>query len=217
MKREIGSMREQEPRKPGGPPGPSRRDFLRGSGAAAAAAVLTSQATLAIDEARAAQEGPKVLSGTIDVSLKINGGDRACKIEPRSTLLDVMRHQLDVTGPKRVCDRASCGACTTIVDGDPIYSCTTLAISCQGKTIQTLESFGTDEKSVPHAFHQNDALMCGYCTPGFVTACKAFLDKNPNPTVAEVRKGLDGNICRCGTYIGVLNAAIAAATAMKGA
>jgi xanthine dehydrogenase YagT iron-sulfur-binding subunit len=217
MKREIGSMREHEPRKPAGPPGHSRRDFLRGSGAAAATAVLTSQATLALDEAKAAQEGPKVLSGTVDVSLKINGNDRACKVEPRSTLLDVMRHQLDVTGPKRVCDRASCGACTTIVDGDPIYSCTTLAVSCQGKTIQTLESFDTGEKGVPHAFHQNDALMCGYCTPGFVTSCKALLDKNPNPSIEEVRKGLDGNICRCGTYVGVLNAALAAAKAMKGA
>ncbi len=210
-------MREQEPRKPGGPSGHSRRDFLRGSGVAAATAVLTSQATLALDEARAAQEGPKVVSGAVDVKLKINGADRDCTIEPRSTLLDVMRHQLDVTGPKRVCDRASCGACTTIVDGDPVYSCTTLAISCQGKTIETIESFGTDEKSVPHAFHQNDGLMCGYCTPGFVTSCKAFLDKNPNPTIDEVRKGLDGNICRCGTYVGVLNAALAAAKAMKGA
>ncbi len=211
-------MREQEPRKPGGPPGHSRRDFLRGSGVAAATAVLTSQATLALDEAEAAaQEGPKVISGGVEVRLKINGTDRDCTIEPRSTLLDVMRHQLDVTGPKRVCDRASCGACTTIIDGDPVYSCTTLAISCQGKTIETLESFGTDEKSVPHAFHQNDALMCGYCTPGFVTSCKAFLDKNPNPTIDEVRKGLDGNICRCGTYVGVLNAALAAAKAMKGA
>jgi xanthine dehydrogenase YagT iron-sulfur-binding subunit len=128
-----------------------------------------------------------------------------------------LRNRLDVTGPKRVCDRASCGACTTIVDGAAVYSCTTLAVTCQGKSIETLESFDTGEKGVPHAFHQNDALMCGYCTPGFVTACKALLDKNPNPTLEEVRKGLDGNICRCGTYIGVLQAALDAAKAMKGA
>jgi xanthine dehydrogenase YagT iron-sulfur-binding subunit len=214
---EIRSMTDQKPRKAGGPDGHSRRDFLRGSGVAAATAVLTGQATLALDEARAAQDGPKVLSGTVEITLKVNGQDRACSVEPRSTLLDTLRHRLDVTGPKRVCDRGSCGACTAIVDGDPIYSCTTLAVSCQGKTIETLESFDTGERGVPHAFHQNDALMCGYCTPGFVTACKAFLDKHPNATEDEIRKGLDGNICRCGTYIGVLAAAQAAAKAMKGA
>ena len=210
-------MREPEPKKPGGPSGHSRRDFLRGSGVAAATAVLTGQATVALDEAQAAEGEPKVLSGTVPITLKVNGQDRSCTVEPRSTLLDTLRHRLDVTGPKRVCDRATCGACTAIVAGDPIYSCTTLAVSCQGHTIETLESFDTGERGVPHAFHQNDALMCGYCTPGFVTACKALLDKNPNATSDEIRKGLDGNICRCGTYIGVLAAAEAAAKAMKGA
>jgi xanthine dehydrogenase YagT iron-sulfur-binding subunit len=188
---------------------------LRGSGLAAASAVLTREATVALDEAQAAQAMPKVLSGDVKITLKVNGEDRSTTVEPRSTLLDTLRHRLDVTGPKRVCDRASCGACTTIIDGAPVYSCTTLAVACQGKTIQTLESFDTGEKSVPYAFHQNDALMCGYCTPGFVTACKALLDQNPNPTPEQVRKGLDGNICRCGTYVGVINAALAAAKAMK--
>jgi xanthine dehydrogenase YagT iron-sulfur-binding subunit len=210
-------MRENEPKKPGGANGHSRRDFLRGSGAAAATAVLTGQAALAIEEASAVVAEPQVLSGTIDITLKVNGQDRACSVEPRSTLLDTLRHRLDVTGPKRVCDRGSCGACTAIVDGDPVYSCTTLAVSCQGKMIQTLESFDTGERGVPHAFHQNDGLMCGYCTPGFVTSCKALLDKNPNPTLDEVKKGLEGNICRCGTYVGVMQAALAAAKAMKGA
>jgi xanthine dehydrogenase YagT iron-sulfur-binding subunit len=210
-------MRENELKKPGETNGHSRRDFLRGSGAAAATAVLTGQAALAIEEAQAAAVEPKLLSGTVDITLKVNGQDRPCSVEPRSTLLDTLRHRLDVTGPKRVCDRASCGACTAIVDGDPIYSCTTLAVSCQGKTIQTLESFDTGEHGVPHAFHQNDGLMCGYCTPGFVTSCKALLDKNPNPTLDEVKKGLEGNICRCGTYVGVMQAALAAAKAMKGA
>jgi len=210
-------MTEHRPKKPDRPTGPSRRDFLRGSGVAAASAVLTGQATLALDEAKAAEGEPKVLAGTVEITLKVNGQDRSCTVEPRSTLLDTLRHRLDVTGPKRVCDRGSCGACTAIIEGDPIYSCTTLAVSCQGKSIETLESFDTGERGVPHAFHQNDALMRGYYTPGFVTACKALLDKNPNPTLDEVRQGLDGNICRCGTYIGVMQAALAAAKAMKGA
>jgi len=210
-------MTEQQPKKPGGSAGHSRRDFLRGSGAIAATAVLTGQATAVFDEAKAAQGEPKVLSGTVEVALKVNGQDRSCSIEPRSTLLDTLRNRLDITGPKRVCDRASCGACTVIIDGDPVYSCTTLAVSCQGKSVETLESFDTGEHGVPYAFTQNDALMCGYCTPGFVTSCKALLDKNPNPTLEEVRKGVDGNICRCGTYVGVMQAALAAAKAKRGA
>jgi xanthine dehydrogenase YagT iron-sulfur-binding subunit len=210
-------MREHDPNPNGGPSGSSRRDFLRGSSLAAATAVLTGQATTGVEEAAAQEAGPKVLTGQVEITLKVNGAAHKVAVEPRSTLLDTLRHRLDVTGPKRVCDRASCGACTTIVEGVPVYSCTTLAVSCQGKSIETLESFDTGEKGVPHAFHQNDGLMCGYCTPGFVTACKAFLDRHPNATLDEVRKGLDGNICRCGTYIGVLSAALDAAKAMKGA
>jgi xanthine dehydrogenase YagT iron-sulfur-binding subunit len=209
-------MPGNDPTKPR--PGHNRRDFLRGSGIAAASAVLTAPVALAVEEAREAfDDGPKVLSGEMPITLLVNGQEMSCKIEPRSTLLDTLRNRLDVTGPKRVCDRGSCGACTVILDGDTVYSCTTLAVSCQGHDIKTVESFDTGEKGVPHAFHQNDGLMCGYCTPGFVTACKAMLDKNPNPTKDEVRKGLDGNICRCGTYVGVIDAALAAAKAMKGA
>ncbi len=210
-------MPDHDPKPKGGR---SRRDFLRGSGLAAASAVLTGTATEALDEAKAAaaEEG-NILSGQVALTLKVNGAEKNCTVEPRSTLLDTLRHRLDVTGPKRVCDRASCGACTVILDGDAVYSCTTLAVSCRGHEIETLESFDTGEGGVPHAFHQHDGLMCGYCTPGFVTACKAFLDqhKGQDVTLEDVKHGLNGNICRCGTYIGVFEAALAAAKAMKGA
>lgn len=200
--------------------GHNRRDFLRGSGLAAAGAVLGGQATAAYEEAKAELaevQGAQVLSGEVEITLKVNGQNKSVKVEPRCTLLDTLRNRMEITGPKRVCDRASCGACTVIIDGEAVYSCTTLAITCQGKSIETLESFDTGEKGVPHAFHQHDGLMCGYCTPGFVTACKNLLDKNKGKelTLEDVKKGLDGNICRCGTYIGVFEAALAAAKAMK--
>lgn len=196
----------------------NRRDFLRGSSVAAASAVLTQTAQVGMDEASAealATQEITVASGTIKATLQVNGKPMTTECEPRSTLLDVLRNRLDVTGPKRVCDRASCGACTVLVDGKSVYSCTTLAVAAQGKEIRTLESFDTGPTGVPHAFHQNDGLMCGYCTPGFVTACQALLEKNPNPTLEEVKKGLDGNICRCGTYVGVVKAALEAAKAIK--
>lgn len=212
-------MDTRDPRPRSGAGGASRRDFLRGSGLAAASTVITGRATQALDEAQAAEAAPKAVSGTVSVTLDVNGEKRTCEIEPRTTLLDALRNRLEVTGPKRVCDRASCGACTVILDGETVYSCTTLAITAQGQKIETVESFDTGENSVPHAFHQNDALMCGYCTPGFVTACKSFLDKNKGKDVSldEVKQALDGNICRCGTYIGVFQAALDAAKAMKGA
>ena len=153
------------------------------------------------------------------ITITVNGQPNEVAVEARRTLADVLRHDLGHTGTHVGCEHGICGACTVILDGDPVYSCTTLAISCREKAIETVEGFDAGEQGVPHAFHQKDALMCGYCTPGFVTACKAFLDKHPGqtPTLEDVKRGLDGNICRCGTYIGVFQAALDAAKAMKGA
>ncbi len=123
-------------------------------------------------------------------------------VEPRVTLLDALRNYLDVTGCKRVCDRGTCGACTVMLDGKPVYSCSMLALEAQGKQIRTAESLvnGTQLDPVPAAFVRFDAQQCGFCTPGFVVAMRAVLDQNPMATPAEVEKGLAGNICRCGTY-----------------
>jgi xanthine dehydrogenase YagT iron-sulfur-binding subunit len=133
-------------------------------------------------------------------------------------LLEALRNELDLTGAKRVCDRATCGACTVIMDGKPVYSCTVLAIEAQGKPITTVEGLmqGDNLHPIQQAFVDNDAQQCGYCTPGFVVACKAFLDKNPNPTPEQVQEGLGGNLCRCGTYMGVRAAVLQAAAAQKG-
>jgi xanthine dehydrogenase YagT iron-sulfur-binding subunit len=126
------------------------------------------------------------------------------------TLLDTVRNKLDYTGSKRVCDHGSCGACTMIVDGRAIYSCSTLAIDTQGKNVRTVEGLtqGTALHPVQQAFCDADGLMCGFCTPGFVVAAVALLERIPNPTPEQARRHLDGNICRCGTYVGVLEAAL---------
>src|SRR6185369_356370 len=139
------------------------------------------------------------------ISLKINGTTRELRVEPRATLLDALRNRLDVTGPKKVCDRGTCGACTVLVDGQPAYSCSMLALEAEGRAITTVEGLGTPEKMHPvqKAFVECDAQQCGFCTPGFVVACSALLKQYPKPTPEQVRLGLGGNLCRCGTYAGI--------------
>jgi xanthine dehydrogenase YagT iron-sulfur-binding subunit len=195
-------------------PGLSRREFLRGSGAAAAASALAQAPAglLAADAPKA--EAPKagdavaVGPGPAQITLNVNGQTMTTSVEPRVTLLDALRNYLDVTGCKRVCDRGTCGACTVMLDGKPVYSCTVLALEARGKEIKTAESLAHDGKldAVPDAFVQSDAQQCGFCTPGFVVALRAALDKNPKATPAEVEEGLAGNICRCGTYQQMRNA-----------
>jgi xanthine dehydrogenase YagT iron-sulfur-binding subunit len=165
-----------------------------------------------------AQAAPKVMSGEVEIALDINGKKRSVKVEPRTTLLDALRNRMDLTGAKRVCDRGTCGACTVSVNGKIVYGCTMLAVDAVGKNIQTIEGIAPEGQLHPvsAAFVNHDAQQCGYCTPGFVMAAKGFLDKNPNPTSEQVEKGLAGNICRCGTYVGVRKAVLEAAKNYKG-
>jgi xanthine dehydrogenase YagT iron-sulfur-binding subunit len=186
-------------------PGFSRRSFLKTVGAGGVAAGVL-QAPVRVDAQGPAVAGP----GAVPVQLNVNGRVHKLEIEPRVTLLDALRTRLDITGVKRVCDRGSCGACTVIIGGRTAYACSTLAIDVQGTAIRTVESFtqGTVVHPVQQAFCDHDGLMCGFCTPGFVTAAVALLERNPKPTAEEARKALDGNICRCGTYVRVLEAAL---------
>jgi xanthine dehydrogenase YagT iron-sulfur-binding subunit len=187
--------------------GLSRRTFLKVSGIPLAAApVLLAPRMVRAAGADVPVHGP----GKAKFTLNVNGQARAVEVEPRVTLLDALREQLDVTGAKRVCDRGTCGACTMLVDGKPVYACTTLAIDAQDAKITTVESLaGTTLHPLQQQFIDHDGLQCGFCTPGFVMACKAFLDKNPHPTRADVEKGLGGNLCRCGTYAGIRAAVLA--------
>jgi xanthine dehydrogenase YagT iron-sulfur-binding subunit len=180
--------------------GLSRRDFLKISSIAASVPLLAGPKTISVDGQEVAVYGP----GPVPVTLTVNGKRLTGAVEPRVTLLDALREQFDITGPKRVCDRAECGACTVLIDGRAVYSCTTLAIEAQGKEIVTPEGLGGERPhAVQSAFVNNDAQQCGFCTPGFTVATKAFLDKNPHASDAEVAHGLAGNLCRCGTYRGI--------------
>jgi len=140
---------------------------------------------LLAEEAQA-QTAANVMSGEVEITLDINGKKRSVKVEPRVTLLDALRNRLDMTGAKRVCDRGTCGACTVIVGGKVMYGCSVLAVDAGG-----------------------------YCTPGFIMATKGFLDRNPNPTTEQIDKALSGNLCRCGTYMGMKAAVLEAAKEIK--
>jgi len=194
----------------------SRRQFLRGVGATSVAAgVLTATSP---DESAAADPAALVGPGEVTITLEVNGKEQALSVEPRTTLLDALRNTLDLTGSKKVCDRGTCGACTVLKDGRPVYACTILAIDAQGSKITTIEGIGTPDRLSPvqTAFVHNDAQQCGFCTPGFVVACTKFLEENPDPTPEEILAGMGGNLCRCGTYEGIKQAVLGAAKARKG-
>jgi xanthine dehydrogenase YagT iron-sulfur-binding subunit len=193
----------------------SRRGFIRGVGLGSGVVgtgLLESEAVAAPAPANVAGPGP------VAITLTINGKPVNVTVEPRVTLLDAMRNHLDLTGAKRVCDRGTCGACTVILAGKTVYSCSVLAIDAQGKNIETIEGLaaGNSLHPVSAAFVNHDAQQCGYCTSGFVMAAKGFIDKHPNPTMEDVKHGLGGNLCRCGTYMGIRQAVVEAAREMKG-
>ena len=195
-------------------PGVSRRDFLKITGVSAAVPLVSQVSALALAEEGVATQGP----GKVPVSLNVNGKKLNASLEPRVTLLDALRDQFELTGAKRVCDRGTCGACTVLLDNKAVYSCSVLAIDAQNHQIMTVEGLGEPGKLHPiqQAFVDNDAQQCGFCTPGFVMATKAFLDQHPNPTLEQVKHGLGGNFCRCGTYAG-MRLAVMQAAKTKGA
>ena len=198
---------------------PSRRKFLKGVGVAGAGAALAdSLLTRDVVDAKSKLDAAgEPLSGSVNVALDINGQKRNATVEPRTTLLNAMRDRLEpgITGPKLVCDMGTCGACTVIMDGKPVYSCLVLAVDAVGRKLTTVEGLGAPQNmnEVQKAFIAQDALMCGFCTPGFVTTVSAYLKQNANPTLDEVREACKGNFCRCGTYPRVFEAALAAAKA----
>jgi len=181
--------------------GLSRRDFLKISGITVSVPMMVGPTVIQVAGEDVAVHGP----GPTPVTLNVNGKKFTANMEPRTTLLDAMREQFDVTGAKRVCDRGTCGACTVLMDNKVVYSCSVLAIEAQGKQIVTAEGLmqGDQPHPVQAAFVDHDAQQCGFCTPGFTVATKAFLDKHPHATPTDLKRGLGGNFCRCSTYAGI--------------
>jgi len=205
--------------------GLTRRDLLKRLGTGAATAAISPALGLAslagsVLPAEGAVEGSSLLEerippGPVEIQLRVNGAARKVTVEPRTTLLSALRNGLDLTGAKEVCERGACGACTVHLDGRPVNSCLMLALDARSREIRTIEGLRKEGRLDPvqEAFIEKDALMCGYCTPGMVMSVRALLDRTPHPSLDEVRGAVAGNLCRCGTYPKVFEAALAAARA----
>ncbi len=185
----------------------SRRRFLKGVGTGTVAATVAPAVLIGTEETAEAQQEGAITSATIQ--LNINEKVYQVEVETRTTLLTVLRdgidtsgNNVDLTGAKLICDKGECGGCTVLIDGKPVYACMMLAMDAQGKQITTVEGIANGDALHPvqEAFIQHDAMMCGFCTPGFIVSSVALLNENRKPTPTEIKEGLSGNTCRCGTY-----------------
>lgn len=196
--------------------GVSRRTFMQSGGASAVgAALLESGLAQAAQESAGAAGAAKVLGpGVIPVSLSVNGRDVSVRVDPATTLVEVLRNDLDLTGTKIGCDRGACSACTVWLDGEPASSCMTLALDARGRKITTIEGLVEGDKLHPvqQAFVEHDALQCGFCTPGMVMSCAALLNRKPDANLDDVKSAISGHLCRCGTYPNIFKATLAVAT-----
>lgn len=191
----------------------SRRGFLKGAGLTAATTVLDTASALARDAQEAVKRSAAVGPDAIPIKLDVNGQEHAVTVEPRYTLAETLRDDLNLTGTKVVCDRGSCSACSVWVDGVPQLACMTLAVDAVGRKITTIEglSHGDQLHPIQAAFIKHDAMQCGFCTPGMVMSCAALLERNPHPTLADVKHAVSGNLCRCGAYPKIFAATLDAA------
>jgi xanthine dehydrogenase YagT iron-sulfur-binding subunit len=186
----------------------SRRDFLKGFGGGALSAAVVPQLLAQDIDSLQTRKGSIPLYSKKQISLAVNGKKFSLVVEPSETLLHVLRERLNLTGTKMVCARGECGACTVLLDGNPIYSCLCLAVRADGKKITTIEGLATKKKLHPvqQAFIEKDGYQCGFCTPGFIMTSVALLNKNKNPTIEETKSALSGNLCRCGNYFKIYEA-----------
>ena len=185
--------------------GLSRRAFIKGVGVTTATAAA---ATTAISQLHAETAPlPKGIRSAV-IQTEINGKAYRLTVKTHWTLLDVLRRELGMTGTKKTCDRSSCGACTVLLDGKAVYACALLALDVDKRKVTTIEALSDGDRIDPiqEAFIREDALQCGFCTPGMIMSSKSLLDRNPHPAVAEVKEALAGNICRCAAYHKIIKA-----------
>jgi xanthine dehydrogenase YagT iron-sulfur-binding subunit len=204
-------MKDEDARKPSQNQGLTRRDFIKISGVSVAVPLVVGPTVVRAAGEEITVHGP----GKVPISLNVNGKVLSAELEPRVTLLDALRDNFDLTGAKRVCDRGTCGACTVLMDDKLVYACMVLAIDAQGRKITTIEGLAEGNALTPvmQAFVNHDAQQCGFCTPGFVITTTKFLEQHPNASEDDIRRGLSGNFCRCGTYDGIRAVALARKTA----
>jgi xanthine dehydrogenase YagT iron-sulfur-binding subunit len=195
--------------------GMTRRSFIKGVGVGAAAAAAASGTLSALAAAEAKEVKPEEM---VKLILKVNGRSHRLLVEPRWSLLFVLREKMGLAGTKIGCERGECGACTVLIEGVPRYACMTLALEAEGEEITTVEGLmeGEELGPVQQAFVENDAFQCGYCTPGQIMAAEGLLRTNSRLTVTEIQKGMSGNLCRCGAYVHIFRAVEAAAKARSG-
>lgn len=201
-----------------GDSGVTRRGFIRGAGlGAAGATLLHSGIAVANGAVEGLRENRVAGPGAVPIVLHLNGEKKKLSVEPRTTLAEALRDDLEMTGTKISCDRGACSACTVWLDGIPVSSCMTLAIEVGDRKVTTIEglAIGQTLHPVQEAFVEHDATQCGYCTPGMVMSCAALLARNPDPTLDDVKTATSGNLCRCGTYPKVFEATLAAAKASR--
>ena len=186
----------------------TRRDFLKGLGSGTMGAALAPKLLAQKAESVQTQEGEVPVYAKKQINFTVNGEGYALIVEPQETLLDVLRDKLNLTGAKKICDRGECGGCTVLLDGNPIYSCMYLAFRADGARITTIEGLAQKDTLHPiqQAFIDKDAYQCGFCTPGFIMASSAFLENTTNPSLDDIKKGLSGNLCRCGNYTKIYQA-----------
>ena len=196
--------------------GISRRGFLKGAGLTTAGTAMASTGVLGFNQPQPALADKTLGPDAMTIRLKVNGHLRKVSVEPRTTLAQALRHNLQLTGTKVVCDRGACSACTVWVDGKPVNSCLTLALDVGDKEVTTVEGLAKDGKLHPvqQGFIDHDASQCGYCTPGMIMTTAHLLEKNSNPTIDDVKHAIRGNICRCGTHPHVFKATMEAAKKM---